>query len=139
MDFPDYFPAQCPPETAHSYEGPFFRLARENPQDVQDEANHKNRLQLLMETGNRKYQYPEGLDCQACALSGYLTEEDLREYIALELQRAPKFGRKLEASAVFSLELRHSDGKLLCTPGTSAKHHSFWVSLGLNIKERLAV
>lgn len=108
MEWPDYYPEQCPPKEATFINGSVYRfIGGETPQE-KDFVPHfllSNRIII-------------GGLCQACGLSVFKTREEIYRFS----KRIPAFRRKRIVHAA----LDPSMGKILNTPSSHSKDHYTW-------------
>lgn len=108
MEWPDYFPEQCPPKMASFTNGSVYRfIGGERPQekDFIPYLIFSNRIII----GDR---------CQACGLSVFKTQVGIQQFS----RRIPAFRNKRIATAA----LEPSMGKILETPSLQSKDHCTW-------------
>lgn len=118
MLWPDYFPDDCPPNSAQPPPGQVYRFI--NSDSPQPEDFHSWREQHLDQS------CPKGVtECQACGLSVFTT----REGVCIALRRKPFLRRKQIAIGQLTTE----NGVLLHTPskGTGDNHHTWWIPINI--------
>jgi hypothetical protein len=123
MNFPAFFPDDCPPPDCEDFKGVFYHFVRgkiDNPENFVPYAILENDYSIL-----------KGVDCQKCGLSM------LRTLAAAELYwRMPNLRSKNLAKGTLSSEY----GKLKNTPThKSSEHYTFWVFDGINISQYFEV
>jgi hypothetical protein len=110
MEWPTYYPEDCPPASAMDIEAvELYRLVDHNPPADGDFIPHKLKFP-------RKKYYNE---CKACGLSVFTKVEDiikLRDEISA-------LGNKLIAKG----KLPPGMGKILHTPRWGNSHHTLWI------------
>lgn len=116
MQWPDYFPENCPPEHAEPASGEVYRMIEKSAPTEQDfksfrELNPRRRLSRKMR-------------CRACGLSVYTEPQD----ILILRRQVPRF----RTYSLSKGELEPRLGKLLHTPSrkTGESHHTWWVPVG---------
>lgn len=109
MNWPPYFPPQCPPEDANDALAEVFRLVPSNPPAVSD-------LESWAQRHPKKWMG----NCKASGLSVFTMESDALRLI----RRVPGISApgKLIAGATLSPEA----GKLMHTPRDGNSHHTWW-------------
>jgi hypothetical protein len=110
MKFPTHFPNQCPPATASDATGDPFRLVDNNPPTASDFISYH----LL---GKK---YDKAKHCEACGLSVFVREEDVRQF----LKAIPFFRKKHVAKGTVAADW----GKVAQTGRFS--HHTWWIPEG---------
>ena len=113
MQWPDYFPDDCPPQDAQPATSEVYRLVKRNPPE--SEAF----IPLREKKPNKDFGEKE---CQACGLSVLRNTED-----ALRMRRrAPGMKKRLVAKGTLS----PCFGKIKNTPSSryGRLHHTWWVS-----------
>jgi hypothetical protein len=113
MQWPDYFPPDCPPAEAQLASGQVYRLIKAENPTSQDFKSYRE----IYPT--RKFDMPE---CIVCGLSVYRDVGDITRLKA----RVPAM-RKLQTATG---ELDASLGKILHTSGREKSHHTWWVAMG---------
>jgi hypothetical protein len=115
VNWPSFFPPQCPPLEARDASAEVFRLVSSNPAAASD-------FESLAQRRPQKW----GSNCKASGLSVFTAKSD-----ALQLmRRVPGMSApgKVIASANLSLEA----GKLMHTPRDGNSHHTWWAPAGFN-------
>jgi hypothetical protein len=114
-EWPDFWPANCPPEDAEPPDCEVYHYVRRNPPGKGDCKPRRG--------PNSQRCFDD--ECMACGLSVYPTRE-----AALECRDAvPGFRRLYVAKA--TLEPHH--GVMKMTPSAaSSMHHTWWVAIGID-------
>jgi hypothetical protein len=112
VNWPSFFPAQCPPLEANDASTEVFRLVSSNPPPVSDFESWAQRHPKRW-MGN----------CKASGLSVFTAKSD-----ALRLVRRVPGMLTLIASA----ELSPEAGKLMHTPRDGNSHHTWWAPDGFD-------
>jgi hypothetical protein len=113
MQWPDYFPDDCPPAEAQPASGQVHRLIAGQGPTNQDFRPYREIYPM------RKFDAPE---CMVCGLSVYRDIADIARLKA----RVPAMRKRLIADGV----LQPSLGKILHTPGREKSHHTWWTPVG---------
>jgi hypothetical protein len=110
MQWPTYFPENCPPASAKDTEaGEVYRLVDQNPPTEHDFIPHRLR-------------FPEKIflnECKACGLSILTRVEDI---VKLR-KRVPALRNKFIASG----NLAPNMGRMTHTPQNGNSHHTWWI------------
>lgn len=115
MNWPSFFPPNCPPPEAKDASGTVYRFVKNNPPLAEDFLTHKHRYPHQIFTGEKL--------CQACGLSVYISEKD----ILWARKSVPGMRKKLIVKANLAA-LAAEFGKLKDTPSaTSSPHYTWWV------------
>ena len=109
MDWPEYYPNECPPDYAPSASGVIYRFVDTNPPAGVDFVPY------AQEYPNRNWGDKE---CQACGLSVYTSLDDCEKV----KRKIPSLRKKLTAAAT----LDPSQGKLMNTPSRKINNHYTW-------------
>ena len=111
MQWPDYFPNDCPPEDAQAATGDVYRLVKQNPPEARDF------IPLREKTGK---DFGEQ-ECQACGLSVFRSFDDA---VGVK-NRGRGMGNRLIAKGSLSRHL----GKVKQTPSRAfgQSHNTWWV------------
>lgn len=112
MQWPDYFPNDCPPQDAQPATGDVYRLVKQNPPESKDFIPLREK-KTSEDFGEK--------ECQACGLSVLGSAED-----ALRMRkRARGMEKRLIAKGTLNLCL----GKIKHTPSSryGKSHHTWWV------------
>lgn len=111
MQWPDYYPEDCPPENARPASGVVYRLIRQSHPTSKDFRSHRETQP------HRTFDVPE---CIACGLSVFM---DIEDVIRLQ-KRVPALRRRRVAKGTLVSDL----GNMLPTPSrTGRSHHTWWV------------
>jgi len=113
MEWPDFFPSDCPPSDSKPASGIVYRLIDGTTPKERDFKSYRE----LYPT--RQFPVPE---CQSCSLSVYSDEKDIDR-----LRRRIPATRKKKLSWG---ELNSSFGRILHTPRNGDTHHSWWLPDG---------
>jgi len=115
LNFPDWFPSNCPPSTADDALGIVYRFATKSPVAAEDFLSHKE-LGLA----------PKAPPCRRCSLSAYRTVGSARRKLRELRDRSPaRFGPYI---AEGSLSAEH--GKIK-QEGADPDHHEWWAYQGV--------
>ena len=113
MNWPSFFPPQCPPSEAKDASVEVFRLVSSDPPSVRDfESFAQMRPKKWM--GN----------CKASGLSVFTAKSD-----ALRLVRRVQGmvqGKSVPGDLIASANLSPEAGKLMHTPRNGNSHHTWW-------------
>ncbi len=118
MQWPDYFPENCPPETAQPALVKVYRFIDSDFPTPEDFRSWREQNPDLI--------CPTGLtECQACGLSVFTSEEGVR----IARKRIPALRKKKAAIATLTPNL----GLILNTPSkrTGNTHHTWWIPVGI--------
>ena len=112
MQWPDYFPDDCPPQGAQPATGDVYRLVKQNPPESKD----------FMPLREKKTSEDFGeKECQACGLSVFRNVED-----AIRVKsRARGMEKRIVSKGTLSPHL----GRIQNTPSKmfGKLHHTWWV------------
>ena len=112
MQYPDYFPDDCPPEDAQPATGDVYRVVKQNPPNSRDFIPFR-------EKQSRDFGKDE---CKACGLSVFINFED-----AVDMKnRRGGMKNRLIAKGTLNPDL----GKIKHTPSNEPygeSHHTWWV------------
>jgi hypothetical protein len=123
MAWPEYFPADCPPDDATDAVGNFYRFAESDPVTGKDCICLWIRQNGNIQGANK---------CGACGLSVFT---DLKD--ADRLRKIFKTYRKKHLAAA---SLATPTGKIKSTPTSAIKsHHTWWVPIGVQAETLLIV
>lgn len=115
MQFPDYFPDNCPPDTAQPATGTVYYLVKNDPPTPDDFLSKRQK------NPNLRFR-PDEKECQACGISVYTEIEDLLNV----RQRYPDMGNMKPAVGNLTPNL----GVLQPTPSKkSPSHHTLWLAI----------
>jgi hypothetical protein len=112
MQFPETWPANCPPPDAVDASGKVFRVVRNDPPVADDLASHS-------ETGKL-------LNAPACLRCGLSTFRDFRDAVHQRLL-LPKLGDWIAHAT-----LAEEHGKTKLTSGKQPTHTTWWAYEGVN-------
>ena len=113
MQWPEYFPENCPPTTATSPNGKFYRFIAKD----HDEPQSKDFVSWR--ELNLEKPCPDNIpECQACGLSVYSDLEEIR--------RMKKVIPKLRKMKIAGGSLTESSGKIKNTPSRNSQNHNTW-------------
>ena len=112
MQWPDYFPDDCPPQDAQPATGDVYRLVKQNPPESKDFIPLREK-KTSEDFGER--------ECQACGLSVLGNAED-----ALRMR---KRARGMEKRLIAKGTLNPFLGKIKHTPSSryGRSHRTWWV------------
>lgn len=113
VNWPSFFPPQCPPSEAKDAFGEVYRLVNTNPPSVSD-----------FESWAEKHPKKWMGDCEASGLSVFTTKSDALRMI----RRVP--GMLAPGKLIASANLSPAAGKLLHTPRDGNSHHTWWAPAG---------
>jgi hypothetical protein len=115
MDYPNHYPAQCPPVTSTDVRGEIYRFVKGPEPVASDFISHYVMFPA---------RYSSDEACQACGLSVSITEADARE--------AQKLVPSLKKKKVAKARLSGEWGKIAKTPSKLQipNHHTWWVPNG---------
>ena len=119
MNFPDNWPANCPPQDAVDAAGDVFRIVKSDPPVAPDLASH-------FETGK----LPNAPPCLRCGLSVFREVRDAVHQRTL----FPKLGRWIARGSLAS-----EHGKTKLTSGHQPTHTTWWAYQGVNRAALFAV
>ncbi|MEA5468174.1 hypothetical protein [Spirulina sp. 06S082] len=116
MQFPDYLPANCPPDTVLPASGTVYYLVNNDPPTPKDFFSKR-------EKNPTKKPFPKAeQECQACGISVYTEIGDLFEL----QQKFPGFANCKPAVGTLNSDL----GVIKATPSSGSSHHTFWLASG---------
>ena len=113
MNWPSFFPPQCPPSEARDASAEVFRLVSSNPPAVSD-------FESCAQRRPKKW----GGDCEASGLSVFTAKSDA--------ERMQKRVRGMSGKVIASANLSPEAGKLMHTPRDGNSHHTWWAPAGFN-------
>ncbi len=118
MNWPDYFPENCPPKTAEEAAIQVYRLVNNDPPNEDDfmswREQHPNDI------------CPKGVsECQACGISVFTSLEDVN--------RARQKVKRLRNKKIAVANLTPNLGRILNTPSrnTGQSHCTWWLPIGV--------
>lgn len=111
MQWPNFFPDNCPPSTAFPANGKVYRFVKKDPPKHKDFYSHRQNQP------NRNFNAEE---CVVCGISVFKDIED-----ALSVKRIiPAFKKRKIAEGT----VKRFMGKMLHTPSNNAdSHHTWWI------------
>lgn len=117
MEWPYFYPVNCPPVEAKPASGKIYRLVRRDP------AEEKDFKSLFEENPQGFKNEPNTRICIGCGLS---VHTDLRDS-----ERLKKRVRKFKNRRIAEGELNPTFGTIQHTPSSRFKsHHTWWVPIG---------
>lgn len=119
MNWPNYYPENCPPDDAEKPSGLVFRFTYKAKSS---RADFKPYHREGKEWKN---------DCQTCQACGISVYTDLNEVLRVQ-KRTPAARNKFIAR----YEVNENDGLIKNTPGNSPNHHTWWIVEGNQVWER---
>ena len=117
MEWPDFYPANCPPAEAEPASGTVYRLVRHNPPQAED-------FVTFFERNPGRFKNEPNMMCQSCGVSVYTDMQDVKR---LKNRYKRRFGRRKIAEG----ELNPTHGVIQHTPSKEKSHHSWWVPIGV--------
>ncbi|SRR5579883_1781769 len=112
MDFPDDWPAECPPDDVEAAIGVVYRLVKSNPHAAADFL-----------TAHELDKLPNAPPCLRCGLSVFRTREDAEH----QYRAYPKLGKFIAKG-----ELQSEHGVTKRTQGRQPTHTTWWVYEGVD-------
>lgn len=109
IEWPDFFPKECPPKTASPTNGNVFRLLNSSSPKEKD-------FKSYFELGKAEKA------CKSCGLSVYTDFGDILK----KVKRIPAFRKKKIASGLLTPDM----GSMKHTPFQNDSHHTWWLSRG---------
>lgn len=109
MNWPSFFPPQCPPSEAKDASAEVFRLVSSNPPSVSD-----------FESWAQRYPKKWMGHCKASGLSVFTAKSDALQLV----RRVP--GMSAPAALIATANLSPQAGKLMHTPRDGNSHHTWW-------------
>jgi hypothetical protein len=119
VNWPSFFPPQCPPSEAKDASAEVFRLVRSNPPSVSD-------FESWAQRNPKKWMG----NCEASGLSVFTAKSD-----ALRLVRRVQGmvrGKSAPGDLIASANLSPEAGKLMHTPRDGNSHHTWWAPAGFD-------
>ncbi len=115
MEFPEYLPDNCPPETAQAASGKVYYLVNNEPPTPEDFLSKRQK--------NPKLRFPKDeKECRACGISVYTEIEDLLK----ARQEFPGLGNLKVAVGNLTPNL----GVIEPTPSRKfPSHHTLWLAI----------
>ncbi|RKU24562.1 hypothetical protein C6497_17215 [Candidatus Poribacteria bacterium] len=118
MQWPDFYPENCPPEEAEPASGTVYRLVRHDPPQAEDFRT------FFQENPNFFEGKPTDLICKGHGVSVYTDPEDIKQL----KERSKKFKNRHIAKG----ELNSTLGVIQNTPSRQLKsHHTWWLPIGM--------
>lgn len=117
MQWPDYFPDNCPPDNAREASGEVYRLVDNNPPTPEDFQSWREQ--------HPNEQCPKSVtECQASGLSVFTSMDDVN----MARQKVKRLRKKKIAHSNLTSDL----GRILHTPSqnTGESHHTWWLPIG---------
>ena len=112
LEWPDFYPVNCPPKEAKPASGTVYRLVRYNPAQAED-------FKTPWEEYPGRFPAPTITNC------GLSVHTDLQDSEKLK-NRIPKFRRRQIAEG----ELNPTLGMIQHTRSLEQSHHSWWIPIG---------
>lgn len=113
MEWPDFFPFNCPPDNAQTPQGEVFRFTDRRVPREKDFISYQ-----ISKPGSV---WPD--PCIACGLSVYTDINDIPRV----RKRVPPTRKKWVARGI----LEEKDGLIALTKAREPSHHTWWVAVGL--------
>lgn len=117
MEWPEFYPENCPPEDAEQASGTVYRLVRHDPPQMVD-------FETLYEERPKFFENkPNDFICKGCGVSVCRNFEDIER-----LQRSSGKMRKRQVAEGI---VNSNHGVILHTPSALYKsHHTWWIPIG---------
>ena len=112
LEWPDFYPVNCPPAGADPASGVVYRLVRRDPVQAED-------FKTPWEEYPRRFKEPTITNC------GVSVHTDLQDSKKLK-DRIPKFRNRQTAEG----ELNPTLGIIQHTPSIERSHHAWWIPVG---------
>lgn len=112
MEWPDFYPVNCPPKEAKPASGTVYRLVRYNPAQAED-------FKTPWEEYPRRFPEPTTTNC---GLSIHIDPQDSEKL----KNRIPKFRKRQIAEG----ELNPTLGMIQHTPSLERSHYAWWIPIG---------
>ena len=117
LEWPDYYPENCPPAEAKPTSGTVYRLVVHDPAQEED-------FKTSFEENPRRFNNKP--DIKNCGLS---VQTDIQD--SEQLKKAMKMVPRFKNSQIAEGELNPTLGLIQHTPSSEYKsHHSWWVPIG---------
>lgn len=113
MNWPTFFPDNCPPDDACEATGIVYRFVKHDPPDQRDFTTNYERQTDKIQTNQL---------CSACGIS-----------VFRDLSDAPKMQRIIRHFQSYSVArgtITPDLGVIKHTPGKIASHHDWWIPIG---------
>ena len=117
MEWPHFYPVNCPPTEAEPASGKVYRLVRTDPPQAEG-------FKSLFEENPRRFRNEPNITiCIACGLSVHTDPQDS--------ERLKNRVRKFKNRQVAEGELNPTFGMIQHTPSSRFKsHHTWWIPIG---------
>jgi len=122
MNWPSFFPPQCPPSEARDASAEVFRLVSSNPPSAND-----------FESWAQRHPKKWMGNCKASGLSVFTVKSDALRLV----RRVP--GMSAPGGLIASAKLSPEAGKLMPTPRDGNSHHTWWAPAGFDHTEAFEV
>jgi hypothetical protein len=110
MDWPSFYPADCPPDSSEPADGTVYRLIAGSSPVASDFRSFRE----LNPTGH----FPHLPECEVCGLSVFTNRDDIERI----KRRVPsKRNHKVSCG-----NLSHELGRIKATPREDNSHHTWW-------------
>lgn len=114
MEWPHFYPVNCPPAEAQPASGKVYRLVQNDPAQPED-------FRTFFEENSRWFtNKPTTTVCKGCGVSVYTELQDIKR---LKDRYKRKFGKYKIAEG----ELDAKFGMIQNTPSKEVSHHTWWV------------
>ncbi len=118
LQWPDYYPENCPPEAAKSASGTVYRLVQSDPPQSEDF------IPLYIDKPENFERKPISEVCQGCGVSVCKDKQDI--------ERLQSSSGKMRKRHIAEGELNPTLGVIKHTPSRKYKsHHTWWVPIGI--------
>lgn len=119
MEFPKYFPDQCPPAESSEASGTFYRAVEGNPTVESDFVPY-----WLLKPQNQEIWITSGKACESCGLSLSANIDDLKRKMLV----VPSIRNMNIAEGALEANM----GKIKPTPSAmDNSHHTWWVPISV--------
>ena len=112
MEWPDFYPVNCPPAEAEPALGTVYRLVRHDPVQAED-------FKTPWEEYPGRFKEPTIINC---GVSVHTDPQDSEKLKA----RIPKFRNRQTAEG----DLNPAFGMIQHTPSSERSHHAWWIPIG---------
>ena len=112
LEWPDFYPENCPPAEAKPASGTFYRLVKHNPPQAED---------FLSTWEEFPGRFPEPT-IKNSGVSVYTDPQDI--------ERLKKRVRQLKGRKTAEGELNPMHGLIQSTEGKEKSHHTWWIPIG---------
>ena len=114
MEWPHFYPENCPPMNTKPASGKVYRLVRNDPVQAED-------FRAFFEENPRWFRNkPTTTVCKGCGLSVYTDLQDIK-------QLKDRYKRKFGKYKIAEGELDAKFGMIQNTPSKEESHHTWWV------------